>query len=208
MGCKVYETYLGQYPQPSPAYEKVFRTIEQMDESMPVDKAERILKDSLVDAFPQDFTYGNNGELVHRGNPKSPNSPIERINNTVLAHFGRSLKSLSQSFLMTTSVSQGRVKGYTTILEINPGYYEGAVSAARQRVIPTKNEQAIVQQVKQVRAGQQIAMFEQEPTTKSKTLPSDAPFTELPNFEQQLQHLKDTFASVGITVQVKFDTEM
>ena len=63
MGCKVYETFLSQYPEPSPAYEKVFSVIESLDTSVPLDKANRMLKDSLVDGFPQHFKYDNAGDI-------------------------------------------------------------------------------------------------------------------------------------------------
>lgn len=208
MGCKVYETYLSQYPEPSPAYEKVFSAIESLDSSVPLDKANRIIKDALVDGFPQHFKYDNDGSIIYKGHPNGKGTIVERINNTVLLHFGNSLKSMSQNFLIPDSIRHTKLGGYSAKLSINPSYYEGAISVSRQAVIPTKDESIILSQIKSLREGKQLALFEQKPIDKSKALKSDAPFEDIPNLEEQLQHLKETFAEVGMTVEVEFSTDI
>ena len=190
MACKVYETFGQEYPKPSPRYDMLFNALETINEA----SGEKTIRYALIDAFPETFTVDSTGNIMINGNVKDRNHTANIINATIGKYFGKG------PLFNIEGQANGRL-----LADLNPIYFSDNLSAAREVFMPRIPEDLMNEQIHAGRARK----FQAVETPEPKALPKkDKPFEDVPGLVDQLKHLKDTFASIGINITVKFDENL
>jgi hypothetical protein len=203
MACKVFETFDNNYSEPSARFQGLFDSLESVTSNMESAKAEKTIKYSLLDNFPDVFTVDSQGNIIARGTMiNNPTHMINIINGVTAKYF----KDGTQKLLTGVSYPNDKI-----VVSINESFYSDNVTAAKDVFIPNIPEPIVKERLSAIaRANSKPAELEPELTTKEKNIQAEAAdvFTEAPNLKQQVAHLKNSFAAAGITVKVKYDSQL
>ena len=203
MACKVFETFDDNYSEPSARFQGLFDSLESVTSKTEPAKAEKTIKYSLLDNFPDVFTVDSQGNIIATGTMiNNPTHMINIINGVTAKYF----KDGTQKLLTGVSYPNDKI-----VVSINEAFYSDNVTAAKEVYIPNIPEPIVKERLSYIaRANARPAQADAELTTKEKNLQAqeDDIFTEVPNLKQQVAHLKNSFAAAGITIKIKYDSTL
>ena len=203
MGCKVFETFGDSYSEPSARFQGLFDSLESVTSKLEPAKAEKTIKYSLLDNFPDVFTVDSQGNIIATGTMiNNPTHMINIINGVVAKYF----KGGTQKLLTGTAYPRNKI-----VVKINEAFYSDNVTAAEEVYINSIPDQIVTERLGYIAdLNSRPAQAEPELTTKEKNIESQAGdvFTEIPNLKQQVAHLKNSFAAAGISISVKYDSTL
>ena len=203
MGCKVFETFGDSYSEPSARFQGLFDSLESITTKVEPAKAEKTIKYSLLDNFPDVFTVDSQGNIISTGTMiNNPTHMINIINGVVAKYF----KGGTQKLLTGVGYPRNKI-----VVNINEEFYSDNVTAAEEVYINNLPEEVVTQTLNYI-ADFNAKPAQPEPglTTKEKNIQAQADdvFTEAPNLKQQVAHLKNSFAAAGIAISVKYDSTL
>jgi len=209
MSCTLYETFEQGYPSKSIRFKMVFDAIENLEEFSTPEKAQKFLRDTLVDAFPGKFLISQDG-VLYTNNLESQNSDgfITMINQTVSKHYGFDQSTASPNLILATDYNIGQAKRIIQKeLTFNSEFFSNNILPINQTRIKKQSEPTVQKAIKDAK-GQFMLPFDDLMPKESRQLNKDLPFTTIPTIKQQVTELIDAFQAVGINLNIKYDSKI
>ena len=212
--CQTYEFFRGDTAQESPELQSFFNAIESLDPEMPLEKAIKNLKYSLVDAFPADAQLTPYGDVLFKGDMnRNSNHILNKINKALAAHYGEVYQNspFSPQFIKGTPRKLSTYGLPYTVVEFGSTFFEKSI-VPKNRIYQKQEVNNTILKTVSDQFGQYIIPFEEtlkvdknQKSKESRKIQSEIPFTSSPNIESQLIHLKNSFAAAGISIRVKYN---
>lgn len=209
MSCSLYETFEQGYPNKSPRFKMIFDAVENLDTFSTTEKAQKFLRDTLIDAFPGKFLISQEG-VLYTNNLESQNSDgfVTMINDTVTKHYGFNQTSASPNLILATDYNIGKFKRIIQKeLSFNDAYFINNVLPKNQTRIQKEAEPVVQKAIKDAK-GQFMLPFDDIMPKESRQLNKDLTFTTVPTIKQQVSELIDAFQAAGITLNIKYDSSI
>ena len=128
MACKVFETFDDSYSEPSARFQGLFDSLESVTSKTEPAKAEKTIKYSLLDNFPDVFTVDSQGNIIGTGTMiNNPTHMINIINGVTAKYF----KDGTQKLLTGVSYPNDKI-----VVSINEAFYSDNVTAAKETLMP------------------------------------------------------------------------
>jgi hypothetical protein len=209
MNCSLYETFEQGYPNKSVRFKMIFDAVENLTELPTEEKAEKFLRDVLIDAFPGKFTINQAGNLTASNfDTQNADGFVSMINDTVVKHYGFAGTTASPNLIISTYPNPNRATNATPKeLGFNTRYFKDNVLPKNQIAVSKDNVEKVQQAIKDAK-GQFMIPFDQVPPKESRQLNKDLPFTTIPTIKQQVTELIDAFQLAGVNLRIKFDPKI
>lgn len=215
--CQTYEFFKGNAAQESPELQSFFTTIESLNSEESLEAVVKTLKYSLVNAFPADAQLTPFGDVLFKGDMnRDANHILNKINKALTMYYGEVYENapFSPQFIKGTTRKLSTYGFPYTVVEFGSTFFDKVIVPKNKIYQPQEVNDTILK-IASDQYGQYSIPFEEtlkvdknDQVKESKKIDSEIPFISPPNIEQQLLHLKNSFAAAGISIKIKFDSNL